>query len=316
MKKLEKLLAVVLITIAAISCGNKEKILTVGYLQITQDPVLDIAKEGVFTALRDSGYTDGQNFRLIEKNAQGDLSMIPMILQSFISSGVDVIITCGTPCMIAAAQIVKDIPVVFTVSFEPDAMGLKKVPENLYGIYDPLNEVQYVNLMFELIPNLKRVGIPFNNAEPNAEFSAGKFTAEFSKRGVEVVKTSVVSSNDILMAGQYLAGEDVDAILVTADNTMYLGINVMAKVASDAKIPLFVSDPMHTRKGAAVGFGVNYWQWGYMSGLKAVRLLKGMLAGEKIEPIDKLELVINKDASEKQGLPLPDSIIKRADIIL
>lgn len=85
-----KLLAVLLIAFVAISCGSKEKILTVGYLQITQDPVLDIAKEGVYTALKDSGYIDKQNFRITEKNARGDLSMIPMVLLSFIPSEVDV----------------------------------------------------------------------------------------------------------------------------------------------------------------------------------------------------------------------------------
>ncbi len=78
---------------------------------------------------------------------------------------------------------VKDIPVVFTVSFGPEAVGLKVIPDNLYGVYDPLNEKEYVDLLFELIPNLKKVGIPYNNSEANAEYSSGKFEQSSKKEG-------------------------------------------------------------------------------------------------------------------------------------
>lgn len=318
MEKLRKILVIFLLLFAVFACNNGPKILTVGYLQITPDPVLDTAKKSLFKVLADSGYVDGQNLKLIEENAQGDLSMIPMILQSFISRGVDIIVTNSTPCMVAAAQIVKDIPVVFTVSFGPEAVGLKTIPQNLYGVYDPFDEVKFVNLMFEAMPNLKKVGLPFNNSEPNALFSATKLNKELTKRGVEVITTSVNSSNDILMAGQYLQGQYVQAIVVAADNTIYLGLNVISKIANEAKIPLFVADPMNINKGAAIGYGINYKQWGYKSGLKVIKLLKGMSIpdGEKIEPIMDMELAINKAAAISQGLQLSDSLLKRATLVL
>ncbi len=70
-------------------CSPKEKKTTIGYIQITEDEVLNKAKKGLFDALSDSGFIDGQNIRIIDNNAQGDLSMIPTILQSFKSQGVD-----------------------------------------------------------------------------------------------------------------------------------------------------------------------------------------------------------------------------------
>jgi putative ABC transport system substrate-binding protein len=318
MKKFYRVIIFAVLIAASYSCKGGPDIVKVGYLQITPDPVLDIARQGVFQALSDSGYINGTNFKLIEKNAQGDLSMIPSILQNFITQQVDVIITNSTPCMIAAAQLVKDIPVVFTVAFGPSAVGLKSIPENLHGIYDPLDEKRYVDLMLELLPSLKSVGIPYNNAEQNSEYSSGKLGAELERRGVEVIKTSVTSSNDILMAGEYLAEKKVDAILVSADNTLYLGLNTMAKIADRAGIPLFVTDPMHTNKGAAVGYGVNYSQWGYLAGKKVVKLLKGYKfpANEKIQPIDTLDLVINREAAQRQGLSIPDSVMAKASKIL
>jgi putative ABC transport system substrate-binding protein len=245
------LLIVVMVSLAFCQPANKK--ITIGYIQITQDPVLDAAKAGVFRALADSGFIDGQNIRVLDNNAQGDLSMINMILQSLLSQKVDMIITNGTPCMAAAAQTVRNIPVVFTVAFSPEQIGLKTTPGNLNGVYDPLHVEEFVDLMIECIPDLKRIGIPYNNAEPNAEYSTKVLSREFSRRGLTLVTTSVTSTNDILQAGQYLAGQQIDALVTSADNTVNLGLPVLAKLASEKKIPLFVTDPLQAEKGAAIG---------------------------------------------------------------
>jgi putative ABC transport system substrate-binding protein len=298
------------------ACTQGEQKIKIGYVQINEDEVLNTAREGVFSVMKDSGFIDGLNIKIIDNNAQGDLSMITTILQSFQSQGVDLIITNSTPCMVAAAQMTKDIPVVFTVAFGPEQVGMKSTPANLYGIYDPLNVEEVVSIMLECLPMLKRVGLPYNNSEPNAEYSAKVFSNEFQKRGIEVIRTTVNSPNDILMAGQYLKGEHIDAMIVAADNTVYSGLNVLAKIAADSKIPLFVTDPQQAKKGAAVGVGVNYSKWGYLSGLKAVELLKGRTIEHKIEAITETELLINIKACENQGLVIPKSLQDRATLII
>lgn len=307
----------ILILVILVACQSTPGKTTIGYIQITEDPVLDAAKSGVFRALADSGFVNGIHIKVLDNNAQGDLSMINMILQSLVSQNVDLIITNSTPCMVAAAQTVKTIPIVFTVAFSPDQIGLKTRPDNLYGVYDPLNVKAFVDLMQECIPNLKRIGIPYNNAEPNAEYSVKVLSKEFTERGLMLVTASVTSSNDIIQAGQYLAGQQIDALVAAADNTIYMGLPVLAKVASDHKIPLFVTDPLQAEKGAAMGLGVNYDQWGYAAGVKAVEILKGRIAQErKIEPILKYDLTINVKACSDQGVIIPEKVAGRAGRIL
>lgn len=318
MKHIRVFSLIALICILAVSCGKKVDTITIGYLQIVQDPSLDVAKEGVFQALKDSGYIVGTNFKILDNNAQGDMSMIPTILQSFISQNVDIIVTNSTPCMISAAQMVKEIPVVFTVAFSPEDMGVKPVPDNLYGVYDPYDVVKFADLLNSLMPNLKKVGLPYNNSERNAEFSAKRIIEELSKRNIEVVTVSVNSSNDITTAGNFLIDKKVEAIVVAADNVVNLGQSLLGKVAIENKIPLFVTEPMNASKGAAIGYGVSYQQWGYQAGLKVIDLLKGRTIenADKIVPLETMMLLINKTAADKQGLVIPDSIMKKADKVI
>jgi|GEM_PF-515659 putative ABC transport system substrate-binding protein len=311
------IIALLLISFVLNSCKQDQDKILIGYVQITPDPILDIAKENLFKALRDSGYIDGKNIRILDNNAQGDLSMIPTILQSLIAQRVDVIVTNSTPCMMAAAQIVKDIPVVFTVSFGPEQIGLKEPPDNLYGVYDSLKTNETVDILQKCIPDLKRIGLPSNNSEPNSVYSAGVFSDRFKKRGIEVVSTAVNSTNDIVLAGEALCQKNIDAIIVAADNTIYLGLNALTAVANKANIPVFVTDPMHANKGAVIGFGVNYKKWGYNSGLKVVDLLKERVGDQqKISIIDDYSLVINKKACDLLGLTIPQEIIAKSDTII
>jgi putative ABC transport system substrate-binding protein len=314
--KIRHFLIAAFVILSTLACTQGEKKIKIGYIQITEDPVLNTAKEGLFKALADSGFIDGQNIRIIDNNANGDLSMIITILQSLQSQGVDMIITNSTPCMVSAAQIIKEIPVVFTVAFSPEQVKLKSTPENLYGVYDPYNSTDFVSLMQKFIPGLKKVGLPFNNAEANAEFSAKKLSAEFSTRDIEVITTIVNSPNDIINAGQYLADKNVDALLAAADNTVYLGLNALANIADEKEIPLFVTDPNQSEKGAAVGMGVNYERWGYLSGQKAVELLKGRTLNKKIEPITEMEFIINQKAATAQKLQIPQEILEKATKVI
>ena len=316
MSRLSAFLAIAFV-FTLVACQTTPRKTTIGYIQITQDQVLDVAKSGLFRALSDSGFVNGQNINILDNNAQGDLSMINTILQSFLSQNVDLIITNSTPCMTAAAQTIRTIPVVFTVSFGPEQIGFKTIPDNLYGVFDPLDASSFVNLMLECIPDLKRVGIPYNNSEPNAEYSVKVLSKEFALRGITLVTASVTSSNDILQAGQYLAGQQIDALVAAADNTIYMGLSVLAKVAADHKIPLFVTDPLQAEKGAAIGLGVNYDQWGYLAGLKAVEILKGRTPTQKkIEPILKYDLIINQKAAAQQGFSIPEKVIGKANKII
>lgn len=311
-----RILVLCVLSVLSVCCSSDNDKIKIGYVQIVDDPALNGAKEELFKVLSDSGFVDNSNIKIIDCNAQGDMSMLTTIFQSLKSSNVDMIITCGTPCMLSAAQQIEDIPVVFTVAFSPEQVKMKTIPSNLYGTYDPLNTSGFVSVMKEILPEIKRVGMPYNNSEPNAEYSAGRFADEFVKNNIEVEKGSVTNVNDLVLVGQSLAAKDIDAFIVSADNVVCNALSVLIKIADENDIPLFVTDESQVYKGASVGHGVSYKMWGNKSGHKAVEILKGREVYNKIEPITEEGLIINKEACEKQGLLIPESIIERADSII
>ncbi|MCE1250910.1 MAG: ABC transporter substrate-binding protein, partial [Comamonadaceae bacterium] len=87
----------------------------------------------------------------------------------------------------------------------------------------------------------------------------------------------------------------------------------LVKVGQDAKIPLVASDTDSVKRGAVAALGINYRDLGEQTGRMVVRILKGEKPGDiKSETSTKLELFVNPGAAEKQGVKLPEALIKSA----
>ena len=299
------------------SCSKKEKLYTVGIIQIAQSSQLDQAREGVILAFKDSSFVDGKNIKINYQNAQDEISIINLILQQFVQDKVDLIITIGSPCLVSACNFVKDIPVVSTASFHPTQLGIKEIPPNITGTYDPFDMDDFIQFIKEVLSDVKRIGVPWNPSESNSRFSVEHLRKSAKKYMIELVEVSVSNSSEVYSDIQFLATKGIDAIVVSTDNTVNTAFDSVVKVAEDNKIPIFVTEPDDFSQGACAGFGIDLYDCGYKSGILAVRIMKG----EKVEniPFQLLKhkrLYLNLPEAEVQGIKFSENIIKKADKII
>ena len=113
----------------------------VGFLCLgTPDPkpFLDALRAG----LRDLGYSEGRDFQLEVRSADGSTVALPELAVELVASHVDVIVAFQTPAATAARQATRDIPIVMWVA-DPVRQGfatsLSRPGGNLTGV-DPAGE--------------------------------------------------------------------------------------------------------------------------------------------------------------------------------
>jgi len=297
------------------SCGRQETrgLYHIGIVQIVEAELLDDARRGVIDALREEGFVDGKNIRISFKSAQGDLSNISIIIKALVASKVSMIITNSTPCMVAAAQIVRDIPVVFTVAFSPEQLQMKAPPNNLTGVYDPSTMSDLIQLIKTCMPGIQRLGIPYNPSEQNAVLAAENIRAECRKSGIELVEMNVFSSNEVLQNVSALAQKNIQAMVVSADNTLATGIASVVKICNERKIPLFVTEPNEVERGACAGIGADFYQWGRESGKMAAQIIRGKKPQNiPIQKLSSNKLYLNLSAAKTQGVKFPEDLVRKA----
>lgn len=302
-----------------------EKTYKIGIATITSHPSLDQIAQGVKDSLAEAGFVDGQNLKIVEGNAQGDMATMNTIMQGFIDEKVDLIVAITTPAAQTAYQLTKDAggpPVIFSGISNPYAAGLAEAPDKhpawMYGnqLMDPIQPT--LELIQEVVPDVKKIGMVYNPAEANSAYLVETATAAAQAMGLELVTASVSNTNEISTAAESLAAQAVEAFMSINDNTVVSGFEAWVKVAIDNQIPLFGTSASMPGLGAVASYGVNPYQEGLDTGNYVVQVLRGELdlATAPIQIQDAVLLTLNPAAAEEQGVVLTPALLDRADKII
>ncbi|MDK8181103.1 ABC transporter substrate-binding protein [Paenibacillus sp. UMB4589-SE434] len=295
-----------------VSTGNTEgmssKKIKIGITQIVEHLSLDEARRGFVQALKDAGYVEGETLEIDFQNAQGDLSNAATITQKFASDKKDLVLAIATPTAQAAAQNIKNKPILFTAVTDPIGAGLvqsiEKPGANVTGTADlhPDAISKLMEFIASNVKDIKAVGIIANEGEQNTHINVKQAVDALSKLGVEVVKAPVANSSEVKQATESLAGK-VQAIYVPSDNTVVSALATVISVASDIKIPTFVADKDSVKNGGVASYGFEYFDLGYSTGKMAIEILK---EGKKpadlaVKYPETLDLALNLKAAASQG---------------
>lgn len=306
--------AVALAMAAVAPARAQEK--SVAVLAIVEHPALDAVRDGVQAALKDAGYESGKNLKWQYQSAQGNTGTAAQIARKFVGDKPDAIVGIATPTAQAAVAATKTVPIVFSAVTDP--VAAKLVPSwepshtNVTGVSDLLQLDKQIDLIKQVVPGAKRVGMVYNPGEANSVVVVKEMKDLLAKRGMSLVEASAPRSVDVSSAARSLVGK-VDVIYTNTDNNVVSAYESLVKVGQDAKIPLVASDTDSVKRGAIAALGINYRDLGEQTGRMVVRILKGEKPGDiKPETSSKLELYVNPGAAEKQGVKLSDALIKSA----
>ena len=164
---------------------------------------------------------------------------------------------------------------------------------------------EQIDLLKQLVPDAKTVGVLYCSAESNSKIQADMAKEALAAVGMEGKDYTVSSSNEIQTVVQSMAGS-VDAIYAPTDNVIAAGMATVGMVAADNKIPVICGEAGMVNQGGLATYGIDYYELGYMTGQQAVKILtEGADPAEMpIEylPAEKCELTVNQENADALGI--------------
>ncbi|EKO3436078.1 ABC transporter substrate-binding protein, partial [Vibrio fluvialis] len=248
--------------------------------------------------------------------AQGNPAIAVQIARQFVGENPDVLVGIATPTAQALVAATKSIPVVFTAVTDPVGAKLVKKMEqpgkNVTGLSDLSPVEQHVELIKELMPNVKSIGVVYNPGEANAVSLMELLKVAAKKNGVQLVEATALKSADVQSATQAIAAKS-DIIYALIDNTVASAIEGMIVAANQAKTPVFGAATSYVERGAVASLGFDYYQIGVQTADYVAAILEGADPGTLDVKVAKgSDLVINKTAADKLGMTIPQSVLDRA----
>jgi len=293
---------------------------TLATTYIVEHPALDAVRDGLRDELAKLGYEEGENLRTMHESAQGNPATAAQIARKFLGEKPDLIVPITTPSTQAMVAAVKDIPIVFSAVADP--LGAKIVSDmmkpggNVTGVTDLSPIGLHLDLIKEITPDAKRIGVPFNPGEANAVTLVRLLNEQAPGKGLEIVEAPAPRSADVMTATRSLVGK-VDVIYVPADNTIVSALESVIKVGLDNKLPIYAGDTDSVPRGAIAALGFNYYDVGRQTAKVVDRVLKGESPGSiPVAGIEITELHVNTKAAADMGVTLPQAVLDRAHTVV
>jgi putative tryptophan/tyrosine transport system substrate-binding protein len=299
--------------------NSKTKTIKIGITQIAEHPALDSARKGFIEALKSKGYEEGKNLKIDYENAQGDMATTQTIAQNFVSNKENLILAIATPSAQAAYNATKNIPIVITAVTDPVKAGLAKSLEksdtNVTGTSDNVPIEKQLQLLKELIPGSRNLGVIYNTSESNSEVQIENLKKAAPNFNLHLVTVGITNVNEIPQALSSILG-NIDVLYIPTDNMVASSMPLIINQCYSKNIPVIGSEKGEVTNGALATTGIDYNKLGFQTGLIAVDIINGK--SPKDIPIltsSEMQMVINVDAVKKLNIVIPDDINNKAEKI-
>lgn len=309
-------LTLTVVLISSLTVGAQKY--RIGISQFVEHPALDSAREGFIEGLAEKGFNE-KNVQFIKQNAQADFATAQSIAQQFKSNNLDLILAIATPNAQAAANVIKDVPILFTAVTDPVEAGIvnsmEKPGGNLTGTTDLNPVANQIELVKEFIPNLSDLGVLYNPGEINSVVQLDIVKRVTAEMGINLHESTVSNSSEVSLAASTLIGK-VQAIYVPTDNIIASALPSVLNITNENNIPVFASENSHVKQGAVATLGIDYKLLGIQTGKMAAKILNGAKTAETpVESSKELKLYLNEKTANKLNLEIPEAVLKRANVI-
>lgn len=314
-KTFKKMLAIAVSTVTVLSlatgCGDGSSADTyeIGICQLVEHPALDAATKGFKDALTEKL---GDKVKFDEQNAQGESATCATVMNTFVSKNVDLILANATAPLQSAANATADIPILGTSITDyataldiADFNGLTGA--NISGTSDLAPLDKQAEILHELFPDAKKVGLLYCSAEPNSKYQVDVITGYLKEYGINCTNYSFVDSNDIA-AVVNSAVSNSDVIYIPTDNTAASNTEVIDSIARPAKVPVVAGEAGICKGCGVATLSIDYYDLGYTTGLMAYEIL---VNGKKVEEMEieyapEVSKQYNEEIAKELGITIPD----------
>ena len=286
---------------------------TIGICQQLEHPALDQATQGFEDALTELLGSGNVTFDL--QNAQGEQANCATISNGFVANNYDLILANATTALQCAAAATSAIPVIGTsVTDYATALDIDNwtgsTGTNVSGTADLAPIDQQEDMLVELFPDAKNVGLLYCSAEPNSQYQVDTVKAALEEMGYTCEYYAFSDSNDLATITTNAATNSV-VIYVPTDNTVAANTEIVNNICQPAKVPVIAGEEGICSGCGVATLSISYYDLGVATGKMAVKILTGEanVSEMPIEYAPQFTKKYNKTICDALEIKVPDDYV-------
>jgi len=271
-------------------------------------------------ALRQLGYREGENLRLLPKEAAGRFERLPSLARELVDARVQVIVAFNTPGVRAAIDATREIPIVMTQVGDPVGSGfvinLARPGGNVTGVSNMIAGLapKRMQVLREAIPSARRIAVLFNPGDPITKPQIGDL--EVTTKAVDFRLFPIREPDELPGAfTQIVAWNAHAAMWLIGQQQLFQEMTV--RLAAQHNLPVMVGNAGDVLAGGLISYSNSLPEAYRRTAAHVDLILKGKRPGDvAVEQPTKFELAVNLKTAKTLGLTIPSTLVLRADHVV
>ena len=282
---------------------------------VNSDTIVSIGLGGL-------GYLEGRDLLVLRRDADGHPERLPALAEEMARWKPDAIVAVAGSAVRAAMAATRTIPIVMFSNGDPVAAGFVKSLAhpggNVTGItFSPDGTLggKKLQLLKEMVPAMRRVAFLAPD-DPNAISQVVEAKKSGSALGITVIPV-VVKGGDYTAAFDEIDRSLVQALFVAASTYFAHDRQQIIGLAAQRRIPAIYEWREDVQQGGLMTYATSLPEMVLRVAGYVDRIFKGASPADMpIEQPTKFELVINRKTARALNLPVPQSLLLRADEVI
>ena len=309
----------------SVKAQQHPKITRIGYVSGTGSksnpgPYVEALRQG----LRDLGYTEGKDFVIEFRGAEGKVETVPSIVADLIQLKVDILVLPTISTLRAAKRATNTIPVIMVTQADPVALGLIDSLAHPGGNFTGITTLQRdlggkrLELLKETVPKMSKLGILLATDEPVAAIGFKDYEVAADTLKLQIQSLGVRRSNpDLDGTFREANKERVNAIITMSSNLLFRNAKKIAELAIKSRLPSMYEGDTWVETGGLISYSANDLELFRRAATYVDKIVKGAKPGDlPVEQPTKFDLVINLKTAKQIGLTIPPNVLARADRVI
>ena len=279
--------------------------------------------DALIRGFKDLGYVEGRNIRFEHRFPNETPDRFRDMAAELVALKADAIMTVGNITAPYAKNATTTIPIVFL--FVADPVGLKLVDSlarpggNITGLSILATDLtaKRFELLRDIVPQLSRVALLYNSAEPSAGQYLKESQTAAAALGLNVMPFELRSLDDMERVFDNMAQAGVQALALGPGGLLFQGRNSLQKLALGRGMPTCGWSRETAAAGLLISYGRDQVEMAHHAPVFVDKILRGTKPADlPVEQPTRFQLVINQKTAKALNLSIPGSFQLRADEVI
>jgi putative ABC transport system substrate-binding protein len=305
--------------------AQQPKMFRIGYLDAGEraDPVQQNLRRQFLLGLRDLGYVEDRNFKMDDRNADGQLDRLPPQAVELVRAGVDIIVAGGEAPIRAARQATDRTPIVMAISADPVGSGLvaslARPGGNVTGMSALASDMasKRVELLKEIVPGASRVAVLWNPSNQSKVTEWRDTQAAAQTVGLTLHPVEARTPGELDGAFASILRDRPDGLITFTESLTLAFRDQIGMFALKNRLPMVAELREFAAAGGLATYGTSRPDLWRRSAFYVDKIVRGANPADlPVEQPTRFELVINLKVAKAIGVDVPAMLLGRADEVI